>query len=98
MAVAVVVAAVVVAAAAAAAAGTAIRTTDMVAVTTVMATRAAVLTDGNGTDDSLACYHYRVRRGTVHSGLDTLACSSSTFGEPSFHSLFANRTLEICYV
>ena len=96
MAVAVVVAAVVVAAAAAA--GTAIRTTDMVAVTTVMATRAAVLTDGNGTDDSLACYHYRVRQGTVHSGLDTLACSSSTFGEPSFHSLFANRTLEICYV
>ena len=37
----------------AAAAGTAIRTTDMVAVTMVMATRAAAVTDGNGTDDPL---------------------------------------------
>jgi hypothetical protein len=39
--------------AAAVAADTAIRTMDMVVVTMVMATRAAVVTDGNGTDDPL---------------------------------------------
>ena len=84
---------------AAAAAGTATRTTDMVAATMAMATRAAVVTDGNGPFARLLPLSGTVS--AVHSGLEaqsTHACLFFTPGQPSLHSLCANRPLGICYV